>query len=107
MASLNVLVTRWWKACNGAEVLQLASDATQSFDLLVTDMIMPKIEGQDYRRKSWEFGPAIRTVQMSGFHDTLKPPSDDDCPKLRYLQKPFTLASLAAFVRRALDQEPS
>jgi len=94
------------EAANGAEALHLASGSPQSFELLITDMIMPKMGGQDLTEKIRDTCPTIKVVQMSGYDDTPQQPSDHEYPDLPNLQKPFTLEALDAFVRRALDQEP-
>ena len=95
------------EASNGEEALQLASDAPQSFDLLITDMLMPTMGGQDLSERIRELCPTIKTVRMSGYNDTPHPTADDVGPELRHLQKPFSLGTLAARVRRALDEQAS
>jgi two-component system cell cycle sensor histidine kinase/response regulator CckA len=92
------------EAGNGVDALQLACDAPQSFDMLITDMIMPKLGGHELSARIRELSPAIRIVQMSGYDEAPQPPSGDGPPGIEHLQKPFDLASLAAIVRRVLDQ---
>jgi PAS domain S-box-containing protein len=93
-------------ASDGAEAFRLATASPRAFDLLITDMIMPKMGGQDLAEKIRRICPAIKVVQMSGYNDTAQPPFVGERPNLLYLQKPFTLKALAAVVRRALDQKP-
>ena len=92
------------EAGNGAEALQVAKDSPQSIDLLISDMIMPKMGGQELVDKIREIRPTIKVVQISGYTDTPPPPSDEGCPGIQHLQKPFTLEALAATVRQVLDQ---
>ena len=94
------------EAGNGREALQLATDSPHRFDMLITDMIMPKMGGQELSQKVMEICPAIKTIQMSGYSDVLQKPSQDDPRKIPHLQKPFELGTLAATIRRALDQKP-
>jgi signal transduction histidine kinase/CheY-like chemotaxis protein len=93
-------------ASDGAEAFRLATASPRAFDLLITDMIMPKMGGKELTEKIRRICPAIKVVQMSGYNDTAQPPFVGERPHLLYLQKPFTLKALAAVVRRALDQKP-
>jgi DNA-binding NtrC family response regulator len=63
---------------------------------------MPKLGGQELSGRIREFCPAIRIVQMSGYNDAPQR-SEEDCARIRHLQKPFDLETLAATVRHALD----
>jgi len=92
------------EAGDGVEALRLAVDAPRSIDLLITDMIMPKMGGQELSDRIREIWPTIKIINMSGYNDTPQPPSNERCPTIQHLQKPFTLETLAATVRRVLDQ---
>ena len=89
------------EAGNGVEALQVATDAPQPLHLLISDMIMPKMGGQELTNKIREVWPAIKVVQMSGY--TKAPPPTGEMAGAVRLQKPFTLEALAATVRHALD----
>lgn len=92
------------EAGNGAEALQLAKDAAHSIDLLISDVMMPKMGGKELAERIREICPAIKIVQMSGYHDMPQTPPDDGANSIQHLQKPFDLETLAATVRHALDQ---
>ncbi|HEY4900273.1 MAG TPA: PAS domain S-box protein [Terriglobales bacterium] len=92
------------EARNGLEALQLAKDAPGSIDVLITDMIMPKLGGQELSERIREVCPAIKIVQMSGYTDPPQQPSADQCLANLHLQKPFDLETLAATVRHVLDE---
>ena len=89
-------------ASNGAEALRLAAASPHSFDLLITDTIMPKMGGHELTKKIRDICPTIKIVHMSGYHDTSEQHTD---PKtdLPQLHKPFTIETLGAVVRQALD----
>jgi PAS domain S-box-containing protein len=95
------------EAGNGAEALQLATDTPNSFHLLVTDMIMPTMGGQELSEEIRKICPTIKVIQMSGYNDPPQTGSKDNRLDLPHLQKPFKLGALAATVRRALDQKPT
>jgi two-component system cell cycle sensor histidine kinase/response regulator CckA len=104
LASLGYTVV---EAGNGADALQLVADAPGFFDLLVTDIIMPKMGGQELAGKIREICPTIKSVQISGYNETTQEPSDEVVPQGRRLQKPFTLDTLDATVRQVLDHDQS
>jgi DNA-binding response OmpR family regulator len=92
------------EACNGREGIELASRET--FDLVLTDIIMPEKEGieviMDLRRQQ----PGLRIIAMSGGGRL----SADDCLKLAQklgakatLNKPFGGTQLLAAVAAVLD----
>jgi CheY-like chemotaxis protein len=75
--------------------------------LLLTDMIMPKINGREVARRVASRIPAIRVLYMSGFttHSIVHQGVLE--PGIAFLQKPFTAIALAAKVREVLDQPAS
>jgi len=72
-------------------------------DLLLTDVIMPKINGPELAKRVAQRWPGIKVLYMSGYttnaivhHGVLN-------EGLFFLQKPFMPAALAAKVREVLD----
>jgi len=72
--------------------------------LLLTDMIMPKINGRDVARRVTARLPAIRVLYMSGFTTHTIVNRGVLEPGIFFIQKPFTAIALAAKVREVLDQ---
>ena len=74
-----------------------------AIDLLVPDVVMPKMGGTDLATRAVELNPGIRVLFMSGYtEEEVFPPSipEDE----RYLLvKPFTAAQLAEKIRSILD----
>lgn len=80
--------------------MSLLADFAQSFDLIFTDIIMPgSLDGYELVRRARALRPEIKVLVTTGYSQQY--PAD---PK-RYhlLQKPYTKATLAQFVRRAID----
>ncbi len=75
-------------------------------DLLLTDMIMPRINGRDLYERLARSIPGLRVVVMSGYTDTLIASEESSLFGRHFLQKPFTLRALADTVRAALDEKP-
>jgi CheY-like chemotaxis protein len=83
--------------------LRLAA-AAERLDLLLTDVIMPEMNGRDLYERTALTKPGLRVLFMSGYaRDILSPQGSLD-EGLHFLAKPFTAAALAAKVREVLDQ---
>jgi PAS domain S-box-containing protein len=85
-------------AANGDEALALFRSG-KAFDLMVTDLVMPGMNGRQVADEVTRLSPSTRVVFVSGyFHDPTVTESFT-----YFLPKPFTPAALIAIVRRALD----
>lgn len=89
-------------AAGAHEALRLADDRTSPIDLLLTDVVMPEMNGVDLGRHLSRRCPDLRVIYMSGYSDdSLRRLGIVDGP-LPFLQKPFSTADLALRVREAL-----
>ncbi|MBW1700194.1 MAG: response regulator [Deltaproteobacteria bacterium] len=91
------------EAQNSQEALRVSQEFTGPIHLLLTDVIMPEINGKVLAERLRSQRPEIRTIYMSGYtHNIILQkgilPSDT-----RYIQKPFTPDSLARKVREAME----
>jgi signal transduction histidine kinase/CheY-like chemotaxis protein len=92
------------QAATGSQALELLQ-AQPRVDLLLTDLLMPEMSGGDLSRRVRELRPEVKLLFMSGNPSeemTAGGVAESDAD---ILLKPFTLAQLAAQVRRALDRE--
>jgi len=90
-------------ASTPGEAIQLAEEHTGEIHLLLTDVIMPEMNGRELAKKLLSLYPGLKRLFMSGYtsdviahHGVL-----DDV--VHFIQKPFSLDALAAKVRDALD----
>ncbi|MGZ8717291.1 MAG: PAS domain S-box protein [Gaiellaceae bacterium] len=85
------------------EALELAGDGASCCDLLLTDVVMPKMNGRELARRIRVLAPDLHVVYTSGY----APEAVLDGGRLDageyFLQKPFTATDLAAIVSEALD----
>jgi two-component system cell cycle sensor histidine kinase/response regulator CckA len=82
------------------EALKIA--ASEKFDLLITDVVMPKMDGPTLNRKLRETIKDFKTIFISGYtEDTFRKDLDKDS-NIHFLQKPFTLKDLASKVKEVL-----
>ena len=93
------------EAANGLEALKVWEKEGGSFDLLFTDMVMPEgMSGLDLCVRLREIKTGLRTIIASGYSADIV--NDDDVAKhdVRYLSKPYDVATLAATVRECLEK---
>jgi CheY-like chemotaxis protein len=86
----------------GPEALSWASAWTGSIDLLVTDVVMPEMNGRALARHLRAARPGVRILYVSGYTDEVVGQSETIEDGAVFLGKPFTRRSLALAVREAL-----
>ncbi|HXZ79907.1 MAG TPA: response regulator [Terriglobales bacterium] len=91
-------------ARSGTEALQLFHERGRRISLLVTDVIMPGMNGPDLAEKLAAMQPGLKTIYMSGYTDNAVLRDGAQQAGVVYLQKPFTLNALTGVVREALAQ---
>jgi two-component system, cell cycle sensor histidine kinase and response regulator CckA len=90
-------------AASGNDALAALADPALHVDLLLTDVIMPSMSGRElYERLSRE-RPGLPVIYMSGYTDHIIAPHGVLDPGTHFIQKPFTLETLAGAVRSVLD----
>jgi CheY-like chemotaxis protein len=87
------------EAANAAEALQIAESRTDPIHVVLTDIVMPDINGPELVQRLTGPHPEMRPVYMSGY--TRGAIEVDDTVVL--VQKPFAPKELARKVREALD----
>ncbi len=90
-------------ASDGEEALEIAKKIGEGLDILVTDVVMPGMNGRELHRRVTEFCPKVMVLFMSGYTDNViihKGFVDDG---VKFLQKPFTVRELADKIREALE----
>ncbi len=93
-------------ADSGREALRLV-DSLQGVDLLLTDIMMPGMNGVEVAARIAESCPGIRIFFMSGYADQDLIRQGLLTPGTRFLQKPFSPIELASQIRSALDDSRS
>jgi two-component system cell cycle sensor histidine kinase/response regulator CckA len=81
------------------ELLSLLNDYSQPIDLLLTDVIMPGLSGQELAQRARARHPEIQVLYMSGYSDE---ELEDLLRGASFLQKPFTPAELMAKVKELI-----
>jgi PAS domain S-box-containing protein len=95
------------EARDGRHALDLAKDHTGQLDLLVTDLVMPELSGRAVAEHLTSARPELRVLYVSGYTDdeiVRRGLLDVTASSTRFLEKPFTAATLGSAVRRVLDE---
>lgn len=92
-------------AISAVAAQQLADEYAGAIDLLLTDVIMPEIDGVAFARRLQRQHPHVRVVYMSGHPAHLLEQRGMLEPGVQVLRKPFTLADLTEAVSMALLKE--
>lgn len=95
-----------YSAANGEEAMELIHNLKVKIDLLLSDVVMPGINGIELARKLVEAVPAIKIIFMSGYMKPALPVQNATNNKNGFLQKPFSGRTLMNHVKQALTELP-
>jgi two-component system cell cycle sensor histidine kinase/response regulator CckA len=91
------------EAGNGTEALELLRKHAAKVDLLITDVVMPDLNGPALADRARALSPKVKVLFISGYRDgELRRLGVPDLGP-NFLQKPFTTVDLATKVRQSLD----
>jgi PAS domain S-box-containing protein len=93
-------------AASGPDALEMVTQLQHPPDLLLTDVVMPRMSGRELADRLRESNPRIRTLFMSGYPDKIIAAHGALTSEQEYLQKPFDSAELLAAIHSALSSEP-
>ncbi len=91
------------EARNGLEAVRIAGEHREQIDLLMTDVVMPKMDGREVAGRVLELHPAVKILFLSGYTDDAIVRHGILHETVNFLQKPFSPASLAVKIREILD----
>jgi DNA-binding NtrC family response regulator len=94
------------ESAGAREALRLAAEHRGRIRLLLSDVVMPGMNGFDLAHRIQRMEPHLTTVFMSGYTEaaTVRQSAEDPCRT--YLQKPFTIDLLLRCVDDALARNP-
>jgi CheY-like chemotaxis protein len=90
-------------ARTASEAPSIAADTGQAIDLLLTDVVMPEMLGNEVARRVHAIRPALPVLYMSGYAQPILDTHGAFAHQIDLLEKPFTEATLLTRVRRAID----
>jgi len=90
-------------AASGEEALAMAAAEPEKIDLLLTDVMLPGIKGQDLAKTMTANRPDVNVLFMSGYLCPSMAHAESEKFAEAFLQKPFAPSTLLRKVRRILD----
>lgn len=93
-------------ACDGAQALQVARDHSGRIDLLLTDVIMPEMNGRELANRLVEEVPDLRVLFISGYTSDVIAHHGVLSANIAILEKPFSRKALLSRVCDVLDGAP-
>ena len=95
------------EAADGAVAMQIAVAHDKIIHLLLTDVIMPGMNGRELAQRICEIRPNVKVLYMSGYTENMIGHDGVLDDGVRLLQKPFNLRDLKSIVREVLDSTPT
>jgi PAS domain S-box-containing protein len=95
------------EAADGAVAVQIAVAHEGTIHLLLTDVIMPGMNGRELAQRICEIRPNVKVLYMSGYTENVIGHNGMLEASTRLLQKPFNLRDLKNIVREVLDATPT
>ena len=86
------------------EVFREFSEKPQNFDLVITDMTMPHIRGDELARKLLDIKPDIPVILCTGFNEDITEEKALAMGIQKFVMKPVIKNDLASTIRTVLDQ---
>lgn len=92
-------------ASTPGEAIQMAEEHNGELHLLITDVVMPEMNGRDLAKRILSLYPNIKRLFMSGYTDNMIAHHGILDDGVCFIQKPFSRKDLIAKVREVLDQK--
>lgn len=93
------------EAANGLQALKIIKSNNQKFDLLVTDLIMPFMNGKELANKIIDIHPDIKVLFCSGYTDRQISVNGTLDKGINFLPKPYSGNDLLIKIRQVLDSQ--
>ncbi len=91
------------EASGGEEALEIVKSGAEEIHLLITDVVMPNMDGPTMVRYVKALKPDLAVIFMSGYAEEAFRRNDENASDLHFLPKPFGLKQLAAKVKEVLS----
>ncbi len=91
------------EATDGETALDVIAKSASPIDLIISDVVMPGMDGHTLINLARQELPGVKTILMSGYSEDVFRNGPDMDPGIAFLGKPFTLKGLAAKVKDVLE----
>jgi PAS domain S-box-containing protein len=93
------------EASSGDDAVRIASEKDRDIDIVLTDVIMPHMNGFELARRIGEVRPDIKVLYMSGYSDEMIARHDRTVGQPSFIQKPFKPEDLRAKIQELADSK--
>ncbi|MCR5224818.1 MAG: response regulator, partial [Alphaproteobacteria bacterium] len=90
------------EASNGESALEFIKKGADTIDLIVTDVVMPKMDGPTLMKQIKDYNPKMKVIFISGYTEDSFRESIANDSRVHFLPKPFNLKELASKVKEVL-----
>ncbi len=90
-------------AAGGREALELLRNESPGFELMITDLVMPDLNGHELALQAGELRPELKVIFTSGYADNYIVHNGMLEEGVNFIQKPYSLQDLGRMVRKVLD----
>jgi PAS domain S-box-containing protein len=91
-------------AYSGQAAIDIGRTHKERIDLMLTDVVMPKMNGRELAERFRELHPETRVIFMSGYADQVFTEGGDALPDADFIGKPLVPSRLTAKIREVLDR---
>ena len=91
-----------FEAASGTEALEVISETDESIDLVVSDVVMPEMDGPSLLRELRKTQPDLKIIFVSGYAEEAFAKHLPEDESFQFLPKPFSLKDLATAVKQTL-----
>jgi two-component system cell cycle sensor histidine kinase/response regulator CckA len=90
------------EASNGVEAMEALEERNGAIDLVVSDVVMPEMDGPTLLKAMRERNPELKIIFVSGYAEDAFEKSLPENQQFAFLPKPFTLSQLVAAVKETM-----
>ena len=94
-------------ATNGEQALHQLHDRAAEIQLIVSDVVMPRMGGQEFANTVQRDYPRLKVLFTSGYSTGTAEACGALNPGVAFIQKPYTAITLSKAVRKILDKLPA
>ena len=91
------------EASNGVEAIAVLQERAGEVDLVVSDVVMPEMDGPTLLKEMRKRNPELKIVFVSGYAEDAFEKNLPEGQQFAFLAKPFTLKQLIAVVKETID----
>lgn len=86
------------------EAINIVANSGKKIDMLLTDVVMPEMNGKELSRKLRAISPHLKTIFMSGFPQEMNLLDEDTEHEMHFISKPFKIVEFTATIKAMLTE---